>query len=161
MQTFLPYADFGASARVLDRKRLGKQRVETLQIMTALMTGKGWVSHPATLMWRRYEWALLRYQEQICREWTERGYQDTCLEKTADIYHRRCRWVEEKMWPHWLGDDEFHIPHQSKLVEKDPWYYLQYFPRVPMGLEYYWPEPMADYKKLNPSPWWNAPDPPY
>ena len=28
MQTFLPYEDFRASARVLDRQRLGKQRVE-------------------------------------------------------------------------------------------------------------------------------------
>ncbi|MDQ1681515.1 MAG: hypothetical protein QOH99_56, partial [Frankiaceae bacterium] len=35
MQTFLPYADFGASARVLDDRRLGKQRVETLQILRA------------------------------------------------------------------------------------------------------------------------------
>ena len=33
MQTFLPYPDFARSARVLDRKRLGKQRVETLQVL--------------------------------------------------------------------------------------------------------------------------------
>jgi hypothetical protein len=161
MQTFLPYADFGASARVLDRKRLGKQRVETLQIMTALMTGKGWVSHPATLMWRRYEWALLRYQEEICREWVERGYKDTCLEKTQTLYRVRGKWIEELMWPYWLGDDAFHIPHRSKLIEKDPWYYLYHFPGTPLGLEYYYPEPMADYKKITPNPWWNPPDPPY
>lgn len=36
MQTFLPYADFQESAYALDPKRLGKQRVETLQIMQAL-----------------------------------------------------------------------------------------------------------------------------
>lgn len=36
MQTFLPYPDFSASARVLDDKRLGKQRVECLQILKAL-----------------------------------------------------------------------------------------------------------------------------
>lgn len=159
IQTFLPHADFGASARVLDRPRLGKQRVETLQIMTALLTGKGWVNHPATLMWRRYEWALLQYQEAICREWVERGYKDTCLEKTEKLYRVRGKWTEEKMWPHWLGDDAFHIPHRCKLIEKDPWHYLYYFPGTPMGLEYYWPEPLADYKKLRPNPW--APDPPY
>ncbi len=39
MQTFLPYADFERSAAVLDRQRLGKQRVETLQIFQAL-TGR-------------------------------------------------------------------------------------------------------------------------
>lgn len=36
MQTFLPYPDFAESASVLDRQRLGKQRVETLQVMKAL-----------------------------------------------------------------------------------------------------------------------------
>ena len=33
MQTFLPYADFAQSAKALDPKRLGKQRVETIQIV--------------------------------------------------------------------------------------------------------------------------------
>lgn len=33
MQTFLPYANFEASAKVLDYKRLGKQRVEAKQIL--------------------------------------------------------------------------------------------------------------------------------
>jgi hypothetical protein len=37
MQTFLPYADYAQSAAVLDQKRLGKQRVETLQIMQVLL----------------------------------------------------------------------------------------------------------------------------
>lgn len=37
MQTFLPYPDFAESAAVLDQKRLGKQRVENLQIMQALI----------------------------------------------------------------------------------------------------------------------------
>ena len=36
MQTFLPYSNYPASARVLDNKRLGKQRVEVLQILKAL-----------------------------------------------------------------------------------------------------------------------------
>jgi hypothetical protein len=31
VQTFLPYADFERSARVLNPQRLGKQRVETIQ----------------------------------------------------------------------------------------------------------------------------------
>ena len=36
MQTFTPYGDFEASLRVLDQKRLGKQRVEVIQIIRAL-----------------------------------------------------------------------------------------------------------------------------
>ncbi len=54
MQTFLPYPDFAESARVLDNKRLGKQRVEVLQILNVLTdsTRKGWRNHPAVAMWR-------------------------------------------------------------------------------------------------------------
>ena len=48
MQTFLPYPDFVASARCLDRRRLGKQRVEVLQLLRALLVpGSGWANHPA------------------------------------------------------------------------------------------------------------------
>ena len=45
VQTFLPYADFERSARALDRKRLGKQRVETIQVVRALTRpGYGWAN---------------------------------------------------------------------------------------------------------------------
>jgi hypothetical protein len=42
VQTFLPYPDFAASAAsaaALDSKRLGKQRVEALQVLRALTIG--------------------------------------------------------------------------------------------------------------------------
>src|SRR4051812_49870546 len=56
MQTFLPYAGFTASAEVLDPKRLGKQRVETLQVLRGLtLPTYGWRHHPAVKMWRGYE----------------------------------------------------------------------------------------------------------
>lgn len=69
MQTFLPYADFDRCAEVLDNRRLGKQRVETLQIMRALtVPGYAWQSHPAVLMWKGYEEALAAYGMAVCRE---------------------------------------------------------------------------------------------
>lgn len=40
MQTFLPYPNFKASAFALDSKRLGKQRVENMQIMSAILSLK-------------------------------------------------------------------------------------------------------------------------
>ena len=36
MQTFLPYPSFEESAKVLDWRRLGKQRVEGMQIINAI-----------------------------------------------------------------------------------------------------------------------------
>jgi len=51
MQTFLPYADFEAWARALDTKRLGKQRVETIQVVHGLVRPDyGWRHHPAVAM---------------------------------------------------------------------------------------------------------------
>ncbi len=48
VQTFLPFPRFDASAAVLDDARLGKQRVETLQVLRALvLEDYGWAHHPA------------------------------------------------------------------------------------------------------------------
>ena len=79
VQTFLPYADFEASARALDPKRLGKQRVECLQVLRGLtVPGYGWRHHPAVKMWRGHEEALGRYSLTCCEVWVERGFGDTC-----------------------------------------------------------------------------------
>lgn len=138
MQTFLPYPNFTDSVQTLDRQRLGKQRVETLQIMSALLTGSGWVNHPATKMWRGYEAGLLEYQRETVIEWLERGYKDTCWEKTYDLFLSNLP-RRSGFEPPWLGDRDFHISHQSNLLRKDPQHYGPYFPGVPDDLPYIWP----------------------
>ena len=40
MQTFLPYKNFYECAKVLDQKRLGKQRVEVLQLLNSINASK-------------------------------------------------------------------------------------------------------------------------
>lgn len=139
MQTFLPFADFDKSAKVLDRARLGKQRVETLQILKALHTGSGWSNHTATKMWIGYESALIEYGIAICKEWRARGYKDTCLEK-IQAYHEHFR-IRGKCLPHWLGDKDFHLSHRSNLLRKDYEYYSKHFPDEPSDLPYIWPKP--------------------
>ncbi len=77
MQTFLPYEDFVASAAVLDDRRLGKQRVETYQILRALTwPAYGWKNHPAVRMWRGFTPALVRYGLDVCDAWEARGRAD-------------------------------------------------------------------------------------
>ncbi|PRC47381.1 cytoplasmic protein, partial [Mycobacterium sp. ITM-2017-0098] len=79
MQTFLPCPCFTDSARVLDVKRLGKQRVETIQVLRALtVSGYGWRHHPAAAMWAGYEEALVRYGLDVCAVWCGQGRGDTC-----------------------------------------------------------------------------------
>ena len=69
MQTFLPYPDFNLSARVLDDKRLGKQRVESMQIYkSCVLDDYGWKQHPAVKMWKGYETALLMYMDTMIHD---------------------------------------------------------------------------------------------
>jgi len=158
VQTFLPYEDFQASAKVLDMKRLGKQRVETLQVLKALTTPDyGWQSHPAVKMWRGHLVTLLDYQVAICSEWTGRGYKDTCLEKSfalLDNYKGEVRVIK----PAWLGNEQFHRSHQSNLIRKLPEHYSKFFIDVPDDLEYFWPEPISESQTLSESLEWKSLD---
>lgn len=139
MQTFLPSEDFALCAMTLDRQRLGKQRVETLQIMKALAGFSkkgGWVNHPATKMWRGHEDYLMLYQIAICEEWMGRGYKDTCLWKTFDYLGQ----IEHSStYPDWLGMEELHASHRSNLLRKSPDYYSQFNWSESDSMEYVWP----------------------
>lgn len=133
MQTFLPYPDFVQSVRCLDRQRLGKQRIEVLQLLRALNgETKGWANHPAALMWRGYEGALAEYGVAVCVEWISRGYKDTCLGKIAAYQ------TGNPTKPPWFGDDGFHASHRSNLLRKSLWYDQFGWAEGP-GLEYVWP----------------------
>jgi hypothetical protein len=143
MQTFLPYEDFQASAEVLDYRRLGKQRVETWQILRALAgETRGWANHPASKMWRGHETLLAEYGMVMCREWIRRGYNDTMLQRFEELLEsttQRHDEVADGGRPEWLGRPEFHRSHQSNLIRKDPEYYGPVFDGVPSDLEYVWP----------------------
>lgn len=136
MQTFLPYPSFTDSARVLDNRRLGKQRVETLQILKALtLPTYGWQSHPAVKMWRGFERGLVAYGIAICDEWRSRGFQDTCLDK---IHQFVALHPDSGGSPGWLTPD-LCLSHQSNLLRKDRAHYGPLFPNVPDDLPYVWP----------------------
>ncbi len=142
MQTFVPEDTFEDSVRVLDRQRLGKQRVETLQIMRALAgLSKGWTNHPATRMWRGYEFSLLAYQDATVREWKRRGYNDTCWGKTLEVYSEHFGDRDDVSLPHWWGDNRVHESHKKALVFKDPVWYNTIYPNVVGVYDYYWPVP--------------------
>lgn len=129
MQTFLPYPSFEQSARVLDYRRLGKQRVEAYQILQALADSSyGWQNHPAVNMWRGYSDALIAYYYVICMEWIQRGYAHNMpiLLPRGDF-----------KLPFWLGNAEFHYAHRSKLYQKNPQFYYGWTGIKPV--DYVWP----------------------
>ena len=167
MQVFLPYPHFTMTALVLDRSRLGKQRVEALQILKALKQGEfycwnckqpvthfnehktgyhcyqceaplkrtPWYNHPAVLMWKGYESGLMLYLKEMCIQWVNMGYEDTCWEKALAIWGYK----EPALLPDWFGNPEFHLSHQSNLLRKDPEHYGKFFFGVPSDLPYVWP----------------------
>ena len=149
MQTFLPYPDFLASARVLDQKRLGKQRVETIQVLRGLTRPNyGWRNHPAVKMWAGYEEALTRYGLDMCAVWCEPGRADTCAATMATdlatacgiaVIRTQAELAEAGELPPWLGREDLHRSHRSSLLRKDPAHYGPQFDGVPPDLEYVWP----------------------
>ncbi len=148
MQTFLPYADFAWCAAVLDPQRLGKQRVETLQILRALhLPEYGWANHPAVGMWRGRTEALVLYGLACVGEWTSRGHLDSTCASIAEFAPRvRGRTqkdlAEQDLLPSWLGDDHLHLSHRSALLRKLPdWYRPLFGSQLPDDLPYVWPRP--------------------
>lgn len=155
MQTFVPEGDdleLGFSK--LDRQRLGKQRVETFQILNVLRgidkngdykVHKGWVNHPCTTMWRGHAYALAHYGYLCCVEWINRGYNDTMSWRFYDAMESmRCdNILESGTWnlqrPSWLTDDAVIVTHKSNLIRKDPEHYQPHWPDIPDNLEYLWP----------------------
>jgi hypothetical protein len=154
MQTFLPHPDFETTARFLDTRRLGKQRVEALQVLRALIRERyGWKSHPAVLMWAGYEEALVAYALAMCAEWRRRGYADTVAATIVEDFRSTSgtegvRSQEElksaDKLPPWLGDERLHESHRSALVRKDAAHYRPLFQDVSENLPYVWPVRSAE-----------------
>ena len=124
MQTFLPYESFEKSAQTLDWRRLGKQRVEGMQIINAI-TGKkrkdgkpykGWINHPCSVMWKDYVPALKHYTNVIIQEWITRGYNNN-----MEFYD-----TGKIIMPDWIGNEKFHSSHRANLLRKDFDYYSQF-----------------------------------
>ena len=164
MQTFLPFSNFKLSAQVLDNKRLGKQRVECLQILKTLKKGPHictecnypfsygccgghgkpkstpWYNHPAVKMWEGYEQALMYYLHAMCYEWVvNRGFKDTCWEKSIQVGFSPPNVGQEPQMPPWMGNEEFHKSHQSNLLRKNKDHYGKFFMGMVDNLPYVWP----------------------
>lgn len=150
MQTFLPLADFTTTAMVLDDERLGKQRVECLQILRSLTyESYGWKSHPAVLQWKHHEKLLTRYLGCIVVEWVNRGFEDNIWYQVNEEFSHLI--VEDNKpipFPWWVGFESYHLSHRSNLIRKLPAHYGVIWPSVPDDLPYYWPShhPMEDWK---------------
>ena len=168
MNTFLPYCSFERSSKVLDMKRLGKQRVECLQLLNCLEkgpliccvcresinyknsndcacpTGDG-PHNPIKTPW---------YSHPCTQMWI--GFEGTlasygiyfCKEWIRrgykdNIQHKLIehliKWNKNIGDPPFIGNENFHLSMQSNLIRKDPIYYKPIFGNnVPDNLPYVW-----------------------
>jgi hypothetical protein len=142
VQTFLPYPSFARSAEALDPVRLGKQRVETFQLLRAnTIPTYGWRHHPAAKMWGGYLPALVSYGLAMTDAWTALGRADTVRPQLLEFAPQVDGVPQDELeMPPWLGDPDFHLAHQSNLVRKDPEFYRPRFGDVPDDLPYIWPK---------------------
>jgi len=165
MHTFLVSADIEASAKCLDRLRLGKQRVESHQIIKileelerinpiekkmksweeriewreeAIRRSKkkiAWVRHPAVLLWVGYLDGLKYYYNCHLKEWANRGYRNVILQSYELPGIINL--------PAWTQNRDFLENHRGALLKKElernekPWYVKRLFD-VPEFLGYIW-----------------------
>jgi hypothetical protein len=148
VQTFLPDPDFARSAAVLDDARLGKQRVETLQVLRALVLDDyGWRHHPAVLMWRGRVPALVAYGLACVDEWVRRGHADSTAAQIAEfapqvVGRSQAELEAEGLAPSWLHDPALHASHRAALLRKDPAFYgARLAQDVDPQTPYVWPGP--------------------
>jgi len=132
MQTFLPYKSFTKTFKTLDYRRLGKQRVEAMQILNILLDRTdrpGWRNHPIVRMWDGYAPALQLYHNMCIEEWINQGYINNMLLESIK---------EDIVYPHWLGNEKIHSSHQANLLRKDYGYYSKFGWKVNSELPYVW-----------------------
>ena len=121
MQTFLPYTDFKKIFKCLDYRRLGKQRVEAMQILNTLTnntTKKGWKNHPAVKMWEGSEELLKLYMNLCIEEWIHRGYNNTMKFVNVDM-----KKIKYPVWFYW---NDIKLSHRANLIRKLPEYYSKF-----------------------------------
>ncbi len=117
VNTFVISDDPTTCAQNLDRKRLGKQRVEAYQVLN-IITGKtdtkGFTNHPLCKMWYGFDKGLMYYINCMIDEWVKRGYKNT-MKKYDDVCSDDLPW--------WYTNKQIQYANMASLVRKEPEYY--------------------------------------
>jgi len=151
MQTFLPSSNILWSAMELDSKRLNKQILEAYQILKTISTqAKAWGNHPAVLMWKGHEQALMSYARTMASEAERRGIKVDKNLANLDILEHQYGDKWGATMPKWFDKDTMNrivATHRANLYRKDPVFYEAYVSAVDSKYNkpccekclYYWP----------------------
>jgi len=137
MMTFLPFADFKASAEALDTKRLQNQRTEARFVLEWLENrGFDLRAYGAARMWKGYKDALAAYYNACLDAYEAHGYVNGPTMQRAAV-------PEKVEMPPWLGDERFHAAQRAQLLLKKPEYYAEKgWDATPpeLGVDYVYPK---------------------
>lgn len=118
VMTFVVTTDLAENFRILDTQRLGKQRVEGMQLINAIENNKGWSQHPAARMWANNLDALKHYVNCCIYEWIQRGNENTMK------YYEVPKFI---VFPWWFSWNPLIQSHRAMLYRKNPFYYHDKF----------------------------------
>jgi len=133
--TFILDQDLVASFKLLDDRRLGKQRVEAHQIINAIEgKSKGWTSHPITKGWSKHVDALKVYFNLCVMEWEGRGRNNSMPLYDVPM-------DGSVVFPWWVVNLPVIYSHQASLLRKEPSFYseLLFPPEEYKSVGYLWP----------------------
>lgn len=151
MQTFLPLLFiwdenksllenlrdyFIETAKVIDNKRTGKQRVEAKQLLNILLdrnTSSAWKNHPVLKMWIPWSEALKLYYNCFVNEWISRGFRNNMLYEAINEEA-----LEFQSIPLFITNKHFVNRMKANLLSKDENFYNKYKWNVQAKTGYYW-----------------------
>lgn len=108
-------------AKLLDYKRLGKQRVEAYQIVNIIIgEQKGFSNHPIAHVWKDHVESLKYYTNCMIDEWINRGYKNTMVKYDLPDY-------TEDQLPWWYKNKQLQYCNMASLARKDPKFYSGVF----------------------------------
>lgn len=119
MQTFMPSYSFSSSAVILDNRRLNKQIVEAYQIWSGRVPN---ANHPAYLMWKGYNDALLLYIATLLNEYSWRNNKRHAVYDNVKDAISTCT-KRPITYPKWVGNELFHTAHSVNLIRKNKTHY--------------------------------------
>lgn len=132
MQTFLPLPNYFESMKCLDPKRLGNQ---VWREGLTLIRG-GWPNHPASKMWKGYEYHLGLYLLAGIDILSIRGKHYVEIKNKIVVEMKK---FKDTGKPWWLGDNRLHSSHRSNLIRKNPEWYGKFKWSESNDIPYYWP----------------------
>lgn len=164
MQTFLPYPSFTETAKCLDYRRLGKQRVECKQLIIAINQGEkclynldtGYFNYGTVIVntsnSANYITKPTPWWNHPCRKmWN--NYKGALIEYGIAICREwikrgykdsLLKWFEEQQesniqYPIWIGAKQFNSAHRAALLFKNYNYYSKFKWIETPKQKYIWP----------------------